>query len=231
MGEGSFLDIILLAMVAGFILLRLRSVLGRRTGHEPHPGDSVKERNRASEDDDNVVSLPDQTGREAAVERRKESAELWADDSPVGGGLTQIKIADPKFDVDDFIDGSRAAYEMIVAAFAQGDRKTLRNLLADDVYESFAGAIDEREDVGRTLEQAIVAIDGTEIAAAQLNGRNAEVTVKFVTNMISATKDKNGELLPGQSTGPRQVTDIWTFGRDTGDRDPNWRLIETSSEN
>lgn len=230
MGEGSFLDIILLAMVAGFILLRLRSVLGRRTGHEPHPGEGVNEPNRGG-DDDNVVPLPDQTSREAAVERRKESAKLWADDSPIAGGLTQIKIADPKFDVDNFIDGSRAAYEMIVTAFAAGDHDTLRNLLADDVYESFAGAIDEREEAGRTLEQAIVAVEGAEIAEAELNGRDAEVTVKFVTDMISTLKDENGEPLPGQSTGPRRVTDIWTFGRDTGVRDPNWRLIETSSEN
>lgn len=229
MGEGHFLDIILLAMVAGFILLRLRGVLGRRTGHEPHPGEGTSERSRG--DDDNVVPLPDQPSREAAVEQRKESARLWADDSPIGGGLTQIKIADPKFDVDEFVGGARAAYEMIVSAFAAGDHDTLRNLLADDVYASFAGAIDEREDADRTLEQMIVAIEGTEVVEAELNGRDAEVTVKFVTEMISTLKDENGEPLPGQSTGARQVTDIWTFGRDTGARDPNWRLIETSSEN
>jgi predicted lipid-binding transport protein (Tim44 family) len=228
MGEGHFLDIILLAMVAGFILLRLRSVLGRRTGHEPNPGDGV---NEPKGEDDNVVPLPDQSSREAAIEKRKEGAKLWADDSPVAGGLTQIKIADPKFDVDDFVAGSRAAYEMVVAAFAASDHDTLRNLLADDVYESFAAAIDDREEANQTLEQTIVAIESADLAQAQLNGRDAEVTMKFVTDMITTLKDENGEPLAGQSTSPRRITDIWTFGRDTGASDPNWRLIETSSEN
>jgi predicted lipid-binding transport protein (Tim44 family) len=227
MGEGHFLDIILLAMVAGFILLRLRSVLGRRTGHEPNPGDGVNGRN----DDDNVVPLPDQSSREAAVERRKEHAKLWADDSPVAGGLTQIKIADPKFDVDNFLSGSRMAYEMIVDAFASADQDSLRNLLADDVYESFSAAIEEREEAGHSLHQTIVSIESADIAEAELNGRDAEITVKFVADMISTLKDKDGEPLPGQSTSARQVTDIWTFGRDTGTRDPNWRLLETRSEN
>lgn len=230
MGDGSFLDIILLAIVAGFILLRLRNVLGRRTGHEPGPREGVKQRDPANSDDDNVVPLPDQTSREAAIEKRKESAKLWADDSPVAGGLTQIKIADPKFDVDEFVDGSRAAYAMIVNAFAACDHDTLRNLLADDVYESFAGAIAARQQAGHTLEQSIVAIESAEVDDAELNGRDAEVTIKFVADMISALKDENGDLIDGQNTGSRRITDVWTFARDTGASDPNWRVIETSSE-
>jgi len=227
MGEGSYLDIILLAMVAAFVFLRLRSVLGRRTGHERRRGDVVG--TGASQGDNKVVQLPERNKADAA-EANQEAAKVWADDSPAGAGLTRIKIADPSFEPGPFIEGARAAYEMIIAAYANGDRDSLRSLLADDVYDSFAGAIEAREQQGQTQESTIVSQDDAEIVAAELNDRIAEVSVKFTSQMSSAMRDDQGDLLPGQSTVPREVTDVWTFGRDTASRDPNWLLIETRSE-
>jgi len=257
MGEGHFLDIIFLAMVAGFIFFRLRGVLGRRTGNEPPPdqNDDRGDDNRGDDrgGDDNVVSLQDRSNpNQDAVQddaaaksesdtesssdshtdsRAEEEAALWAEDSPVGAGLTNIKLADHNFDPGNFAEGAKGAYEMIVDAFAAGNRDALRPLLSDQVYANFAGAIDEREDQGHTLETKIVAINAAEIVEAELKGKIAEVTVKFVSEMISVSRDEEGEVLPDQPGGTREVTDIWTFARDTRNRDPNWQLIETHGEN
>ncbi|MDA1099569.1 MAG: Tim44/TimA family putative adaptor protein [Proteobacteria bacterium] len=237
MGEGYFLDIIFLAMVAGFIFFRLRNVLGRRTGEErppPEPRSSEQSGDRDADNqaagDDNVVALPDRS-RLGPDAKPVEEAALWADDSPIGAGLTEIKLADHRFEPGVFTDGARAAYQMIVDAFAAGDRAGLRPLLNDQVFENFVGAIDDRENKGHTLETEIVAIKGTEIIDAELKDKVAEVTVKFVTEMVSVTRDEAGELLSDQPGGTREVTDIWTFARDTRNRDPNWQLIETHGEN
>ena len=231
MGEGYFLDIIFLAMVAGFIFLRLRNVLGRRTGNERPPPNQQA-------DDDNVVALPDRgpakqddSLAKKADTRPEEEAALWADNSPIGAGLTKIKLADHHFEPSEFTDGARAAYEVIVDAFAKGDRDALRPLLSDQVFENFDAAMEERESKGQTLETKIVAIKATEIIDAELKDKVAEVTVKFVSEMVSVTRDEAGEPLPGQPIGTREVTDIWTFARDTRSRDPNWQLIETHGEN
>ncbi|MDP6344490.1 MAG: Tim44/TimA family putative adaptor protein [Alphaproteobacteria bacterium] len=233
MGEGSFLDIIFLAMVAAFIFFRLRGVLGRRTGHERqhdrqrpdpyHVGESAA--------DDNVISLPDRGGADATEAATEDEAKLWAEDSPVGSGLTQIKIADHRFEPAEFLGGARAAYEMVVGAFAEGDREALRGLLNDEVHDNFVAAIEEREEQGQSLETTIVAINSADIVEAELQGKMASVTVKFVSEMVSVLRDEDGETLPGQPGGTREVTDIWTFARDTSARDPNWLLIETRSEN
>ena len=236
MGEGHFLDILFLAMVAGFIFFRLRSVLGRRTGNERRPSERTSDQaDDRQGDDDKVVSLPDRGNfrhddNDFHVEAEVE-ASLWAEDSPVGAGLTQIKLADHDFEPSVFSDGAKSAYEMIVDAFASGDRDSLRNLLSDQVYENFVGAIEDREDRGHTLETKIVAINGAEIVEAEMKDKIAEVTVKFVSEMISVSRDEDGENLPDQPDGSHEVTDIWTFARDTRNRDPNWQLIETHGEN
>lgn len=229
MGDGiQFLDIIFFAMVAGFIFLRLRSVLGRRTGHERRRPDGFGLGPRPERAEDNVVALPDRAGRPGP--KSEAEAKLWAEDSPVGAGLTQIKIADHRFEPASFLEGAKQAYEMIVAAFAKGDRETLRMLLADEVYENFVTAIDERERQGHSLETTITAIKRADIAEARLEGKTAEVTVKFVSDMVSVTKDAQGELVGGPGR-EREVTDVWTFARDTTAKDPNWALVATRSEN
>ncbi|MFP6748123.1 MAG: Tim44/TimA family putative adaptor protein [Alphaproteobacteria bacterium] len=249
MGEGQFLDIIFLAMVAGFIFFRLRGVLGRRTGNERPPEQPDEQQNGPGQGpagDDNVVALPERGNFDPEAEaadgsetdeqddddsvRAEEEAALWAEDSPVGAGLTKIKLADHNFEPGGFAEGAKSAYEMIVDAFADGDRDALRPLLSDQVFENFTGAIDDRENEGHTLETKIVAINAAVIVEAELRGKVAEVTVKFVSEMISVSRDEEGEVLPDQPGGTREVTDIWTFARDTRSRDPNWHLIETDGE-
>lgn len=228
MGEGlNLLDIVLVAMVAGFIFLRLRSVLGRRTGHERQRPDRFHARESA---EDNVVSLPEREQHADDERSREAEAALWAEDSPVGAGLTQIKIADHHFEPGRFVEGARAAYDMIVTAFAKGDRENLRQMLNDEVYENFETAIKTRESQQQLLESTITQMKSADIVDARMNGRQAEITVKFVSDMVSALRDQGGEYVGGQPQ-EREVTDIWTFARDTRARDPNWTLIATSSEN
>ncbi len=243
MGTGiGLVDIVILALV-GVIFFRLFSVLGRRTGQERPPSDSLGMTEGREKSDDNVITLPDRTSsleeqeqqeqQEQQEEQEEESsadAALWADDSPIGAGLAQIKIADHQFDPGPFVDGARAAYEMIVTAFAPGDHQTLRNLLSDEVYDNFASAIEAREAASETLETTITTMKAADIVDAGLDGKIAEVTVKFVSDMISVSRDDDGEVIGGTSA-EHEVTDIWTFGRDTGSRDPNWTLVATSSEN
>lgn len=227
MNEGfQFLDIIFFAMVAAFILLRLRSVLGRRTGHERRPGDLLSRR-RAKDADDNVIQLPDAEKTETETEPEDDFADVT--DKALAAGLTQIKVADPGFTREGFLEGARAAFEMIVGAFAAGDAKALRPLLADEVYERFAQAIRERQEGGRQLETVLVSIDDAEIVEAGMNGRLAFVTVRFVTHQINVTRDADGAVVEGDPQAAIKVTDLWTFEHNTRSRDPNWRLVATRS--
>jgi predicted lipid-binding transport protein (Tim44 family) len=224
-----FEDLIVLVLI-GVVFLRLFMVLGRRTGHEPPPSDSFGIAKGSEHSEDNVITLPDRAPQPTEPEETALDASIWADDSPVGAGLAQIKIADHQFDPGPFVDGARAAYEMIVTAFALGDHQTLRNLLSDEVYDNFASAIEAREAASETLETTITTMKAADIVDAGLDGKIAEVTVKFVSDMISVSRDDDGEVIGGTSA-EHEVTDIWTFGRDTGSRDPNWTLVATSSEN
>ena len=230
MGSGfQFLDIILFAMIAAFLVLRLRSVLGRRTGHERRPENPIARsgspRDREANASDNVVALPDRArdanGEDVPFEGADES-------DPLAAGLTQIRIADPNFDPAGFAEGARAAFEMIVQAYAEGDVKTLRNLLNDEVYGNFSEAIRQREANGETLETTVISIKSAEIAAARVENRTAFVTMKFVSEQVNVTRDKAGEVVDGDPNRVTAVTDLWTFARNTKARDPNWTLVETS---
>ena len=225
MGDGfQFLDIVLFAMVAAFLVLRLRSVLGRRTGHEQRRPDPISQRGQERDSDSNVVDLPRPADAKAAL------SEIDPSD-PLAAGLARIGIADNSFDPAGFLQGSRAAFEMIVQAFASGDTETLRNLLADDVYENFSDAIRQRSDAGHTLETTIVGIRSADIVEADMDGSNAAVTVKFVSEQVNVTHDSEGRVVEGDPNQVTNITDIWTFHRDTSVRDPNWKLVETRSQN
>jgi predicted lipid-binding transport protein (Tim44 family) len=213
--------------VAAFIALRLRSVLGQRTGHEQRrrrpPFLQTGKDTEAGADErdnrDNIVTLP-----------RREAEAGAAGEVPAGDDkLARLRAADPKFDAAEFIAGAKAAYEMIVTSYAAGDKETLRPLLSRDVFADFAGAIDERAKRGETMQTTFVGMRSAEIVDAQVNGRIAEVTVKFESELISVTKNAQGGVIAGNASAVDQVTDIWTFARDTGSRDPNWTLIATSS--
>jgi predicted lipid-binding transport protein (Tim44 family) len=228
MGEGlQFLDIIFFAMIAGFIFLRLRGVLGKRTGNErqrPNPYTGPSEAKRA---EDKVVPLPDRARRDQATRQAETETEGLAT-GPAAVGLAAIRRADANFNASEFVSGARAAYEMIIEAFAKGDRQTLRTLLSDEVLDNFERAIVERENAGHHLETKIVKVYGTEIVEAALHGRTAEVTVKYVSGMVSVLRDEHGQVV-GDSPREREVTDFWTYARETDARDPNWLLIATRS--
>ncbi|HLF21451.1 MAG TPA: Tim44/TimA family putative adaptor protein, partial [Aestuariivirga sp.] len=142
-------------------------------------------------------------------------------------GLERLAKTDPQFSPKSFIDGARIAYEMIVDAFARGDKTALKPLLARDVYDGFAKAIDAREAEGQKLESRFVGIDKAEFAAVDLNGKRAAITVKFVSELISATLSKSGAVIEGDPKQVREIADVWTFERDVGSRDPNWKLAAT----
>jgi predicted lipid-binding transport protein (Tim44 family) len=224
--------------VAVFIFLRLRSVLGQRTGRERPPYDPFSRdsvRGAAKEGaKDNVVTLPGRPLEPAAnpaepavaADRWKGIAETG---SPTAIGLDAIATQDPEFDPRHFIAGARAAYEMVVTAYAEGDRRTLKNLLSRDVYEGFDAAITEREKRGEKAESRFVSIDTAEIIGAEMRGKSAQITVRFVSQLISVTRDKNGVVIDGNPEKVTEVTDVWTFARDISSRDPNWKLNATEA--
>lgn len=225
--------IIFLAL-AVFIFLRLRSVLGQRTGRERPPYDPYQARDAARPASEKVVQLP---GRIAEAPQRLpepvEPAERWKGiaeaGSSVAGGLDAISREDKSFDPKHFITGARAAYEMIVNAYAEGDRRALKNLLSREVYEGFETAIGEREKRGEKVETKFVSIDKADIVGAEVRGRSAQVTVRFVSKLISATHDRSGNVIDGSDDKVTDVTDVWTFARDIGSRDPNWKLVGTEA--
>ncbi len=152
-----------------------------------------------------------------------------SDDTGLNEALARIAQADRSFEVGNFLAGARTAYEMIVTAFAKGDRDTLKPLLNSDVFESFDAAISERERRGQSREVNLVAINRAAITEAEFDGNEAEITVTFVSEQISITKNDAGAVIQGDPATVRQVTDIWTFARDTRARDPNWQLVATAA--
>jgi predicted lipid-binding transport protein (Tim44 family) len=152
-------------------------------------------------------------------------------DSPLARSLTQLMRADPSFDPGPFLDGAKAAYEMVVMSFAEGDEETLRNLLSSEVFEGFETAIRERESRGEKVESNLVGINKADIIEADVKNRTAYVTVKFVSELISVTRDADDEVVEGDPKKVREVTDIWTFARDITSKNPNWKLVATESAN
>jgi predicted lipid-binding transport protein (Tim44 family) len=222
MSEGfAYIDILFFAMVAAFIALRLRSVLGRRTGHERRrAADFANARPKGAAD--NVVALPERSGRVAEAEAG--IADL-ADG--VKTGLTNIRLADPHFDLREFLRGARSAFETIVEAYAAGDKESLRPLLADNVFEGFAAAIDQREAAGQTLESQLIATRGAEVVAAGLQDTSARVGVRFTSEQVNVVRNRDGGVVDGDPGVAEDVIDIWTFERDVRSSDPNWTLVET----
>ena len=226
--------IIFLAL-AVFIFLRLRSVLGQRTGRERPPYDPYSARDAVrSSAGEKVVTLPGRVAQPApAPTAVAEAGEPWKGvaetGSPIAAGLDAIKAADPNFDAQHFLTGARAAYEMIVTAFAQSDRRALKGLLSREVYDGFEAAIREREARGERIETRFVSIDKAEIAGAELRGRVAHLTVRFVSQLVSVTHDRSGAVIDGSPEKVADVTDVWTFARDVSSRDPNWKLVATEA--
>jgi predicted lipid-binding transport protein (Tim44 family) len=224
MGDG-FIDIIFFAMIAAFLVLRLRSVLGRRDGHESGHRDSLAASSGAERTSDKIVRLPDQS---TAAEAEEDTGGTEAD-SPLAEGLARIRRGDPDFDENGFLSGARMAFEMILSAYAEGSDEVLEPLLSPEVYGNFAHAIEDRKRAGETVEETLVGIKECAILEASMEDRTAQVTVKFVSEQISVTRDRDGEVIDGDPSAVIEVTDFWTFARDTRSRDLNWTLVETRS--
>jgi len=225
-----FLDIILFALIAAFLVLRLRSVLGRRDGHQGPTRDPFGTSSRRDRADDNVVRLPDRSDPLADDEMAPALEDEPSDAAtPMEAGLAQIKIANPQFDSNEFVSGARIAFEMVLVSFAVGDTDTLRPLLSPEVFGNFSQSILDREQAGETMETTLVGIRTAELVEAYMAGRTAHLTVKFVSEQITVVRDEAGEVIEGDPTVVTQVTDFWTFARDTRNRDPNWILVATGT--
>ena len=229
--------IIFLALAA-FVIWRLRSVLGQKTGREQPPvmrrePPPPTRQEPGSPEPGNVVRLPgaaagraNGSGIELAPDRWKGLAEPG---SRVAEGLDDIAKVEPGFDARGFLEGAKMAYEMIVTAFAQGDRKTLKNLLSRDVYEGFERAIGEREKRSEKAETTFVSIDKAEIVGIEVRNQVAHMMVRFVSQLITATRNAEGAVVDGSPEAVVEVTDVWTFARPIGSRDPNWQLVATEA--
>ena len=232
MQNSEVLTLVLLGL-AIFLIWKLRSVLGTRTGTEKRPEDMFQPRQPEAtpgERASNVVPMPGARMAPVAIaEPEARLAGVVAKDSPAFPGLVSIMTADAEFDAGQFVGGARAAYEMIVMAFAQGDRASLRSLLAKDVYDGFEGAITDREKRGEKVETQFVSIDKAEFAEAVLRTKTAQITMRFQSKLITATRDSAGVVIEGSAEKVIDVTDLWTFSRDVSINDPNWRLIATES--
>lgn len=233
MGSFDFVTIFFL-VAAVVIFLQLRSVLGRRTGSERPPFDPYSKRESAAETDSpdrgKVVTLPRRDGTDEDENPYASIDAFAAPGTPLNEQLRAVAKADPSFTPKEFANGARMAYEMIVVAFADGDRKTLKNLLSREVYEGFDAAISERESKGEVVRSSFVGIEKADIVGAEVKDSEANITLRIVSQLISATYDKAGALVDGDAETVAEVNDLWTFARDIRSRDPNWKLIATESE-
>ena len=227
--------IIFLAL-AVFIFLRLRNVLGQRTGSERPPFDRAARNAVQGAPDSNIVSMPGKVMDQAPLAPTAEVAppsDRWKGlaepVSALAQGLDAIAAQDSSFDPRHFLSGARSAYEMIVLAFANGDRRALRDLLSSEVYDSFETVMKDRERHEQKTETRFVSIDKAELVNAEMRDRAAQLTVRFVSQMISVTRDKAGTIVDGNPDKVADITDVWTFARDTTSRDPNWKLVGTGS--
>jgi predicted lipid-binding transport protein (Tim44 family) len=243
MGTDSIITLFFL-IVAALIFLNLRSVLGKRTGNEKPPYDPFTRKDAERSvptptDDGKVITLPRRTSSAAPAEvpagmpvdsRYEEIDAFAAPGTELNAALRRIYDSDPSFNPKQFVEGARAAYEMIVMAFAEGDRKTLKNLLSNDVYEGFNTAITDREKAGEKVKSTFVGIEKADMTAATMDGTEVAITMRMVSQLISATYNAAGEVVDGNADTVAEVKDQWTFARDTRSRDPNWKLVSTQSE-
>ena len=222
--------------VAIFVLFRLRQVLGTRTGTERTPLQRAQQQAQKPANDEKVVQMrpnpapqpADGDAERRALKLNAEIEQLSRGNTEVATGLRAIADADPTFSPKAFLEGAKAAYEMIVTAFATGDRKTLRNLLEKDVYDGFERAIADREGAARKVDFTFVGLPKIEISDADYDKRETRVAVKFNAEIVQATRDKDGTLIEGNADQVQTIADEWTFARNPKSRDPNWKLVATN---
>ena len=210
--------VVLLAMVAAFLALRLYSVLGKRTGHEQQPLP------RAAEDRPATTIVAPRTIDATAETREPATRNI---EPRAEAGLRAIVGGEPGFDVAQFLGGAQAAYRMTLEAFWAGDEKTLAELAQPDVAHAFGEAIAERHEAGETLENRLISIERAVISDAALDGREARITVRFDADIAAVTRDADGQVIAGSLTDAVETHDVWTFARTLKSNDPNWKLADT----
>ena len=207
--------IVLLAMVAAFLALRLYSVLGKRTGHEPLP--------KPAEERVAPAPLP------RAVEKVSEAREPVV--KPFEGsaepGIRAIVAAEQGFDVARFLEGAQSAYRMILESFWKGDEDALRDLVSPDVARAFGDAIAARNEAGQVLDNRLVSIERATITGASLSGKDARITIRFDALIAAVTRDADGNVIAGSTSDAVETHDMWTFARTLRSSDPNWKLSDT----
>jgi len=224
------IEIIILVAVAGFLVLRLRDVLGRRTGHEnpsDYFGPSGSATSGSESGSDTVIPFP---GAEMdPATQHADIAALVDLDGPIGETLVAAKSHEHDFNAQRFVEGSKAAYEMILMGFEAGDKSALRPLLGNDVFDSFASVIDERASNNLSVDARFVGLRSAVIEGAQLNedSKKLEIDVRFDAEMIVAVRNAEGEVVDGDPAVVRRMNDLWTFERQLGDSNPGWLLTET----
>ena len=243
MGNGfQFIDIIFFAMIAIFLILRLRGALGKRDGdggsgfQDLFKQDPAESESAQENEENNVVNMSQRNIKADATEdvrandnETDTSVNEIRDVSPLAAGYAQLRHNDTSFDDEDFTVGARVAFEMILKAYSSADVDGLKDLLSNEVYRNFAKAIQDREQAGHVMEDTLVGIMKSEIVEAYMEDRNAHVTVKFVSEQVNAIRDENGDVVEGEPNTVLTVTDFWTFARDTKNTDPNWFLVATRS--
>lgn len=237
MSDGfQFFDIIFLAMLAGFVILRLRSVLGRRTGNERPPSEEMQRRYEGATEKPATATIG---GQNAGVDGPTIAGsagdvteyEIDLDErSPAFEGIEAIRQRDRSFDLHGFLTGARGAYDLILNGFWDGDREAFRPFVSDEVFHQFDEVIREREQEGLSLDNKLERVRRIEVVAARIHGSMAEIVLRFVSDAIFVTLDSEGRVIEGNPVDELEVQDIWTFERDLNSRDPNWTLVSTASE-
>jgi predicted lipid-binding transport protein (Tim44 family) len=220
-------EIVILAMIAAFLGLRLYSVLGRRAEHEEEPSAGRLEPRRGPAVTPRVVATTRTDENAAGTTPGARQREMPTLSPAVERGLREIAAVDRSFDAFSFVDGARSAYRMILEAYWLGDKDELRQLCDDDVFEGFAAAMDARVSAGETLNNRLIRIEDSVITAASLEGKLARVTVRFRSDIAAVTRDAEGTVVAGSLDDAIESVDIWTFSRDTTSADPDWLLDET----
>jgi predicted lipid-binding transport protein (Tim44 family) len=219
-----YADIVILALIAGFILLRLRSVLGQKMGPDQQPGFEQRPQDEQSP----IVQMAASAARQLAEDKTKDEQVLAdIESAAVRDGLRLIKVQDREFSASGFLTGAKSAFEMVFDAFNKDDRDTLKTLLAPEIYNLFASELDRRKTEESYSETTLLAVVSEEITAATLTKSVARISVRFVSEQVTLTRGKKGEILEGDPKASENAESEWTFERDTASRNPNWKIIDT----
>lgn len=225
MSEGiPYADIVILALVAGFILLRLRSVLGSKMGND-NPSYFNRPMTPTQEKQEPIVQID-----EKSLKHKREESDSYLstlDNAAIAETIHAIKAKDPSFTATRFIQGAKGAFEMVFDAFAKGDKQTLKMLLSDHVFQDFSKAIAEREEQDQKTETTLVSVQARDITQAELAGNMAQLTVHFLSEQVTLVRNGKGDIVEGDPSDIKQVEDHWTFERDVTSKNPNWKITET----